>query len=159
PEANQEFVFHRGESRYAMEHQQHRVEAASLASLADDGLDPLKIEASFMRWMERRSWTPIAFSSDLSLWMSADGSVAKAERIRLSNRSSAVRLTIERHLRKVVAILDVELDSTNSVPRLQTIRFEAPERTVEVRLEAVAIQTMRRSDFTPAVFHPDPNLE
>src|SRR5262249_2311165 len=146
-------------SRYAMEHHEHRVETVSLASLAENGLDPVEIEAAFMRWMERRPWTPIAFSSDLSLWTAGDGSVAKAEKVYLANRIPAIRRTDERRNQRVVAVLSVELDSNSFRPRLQTIRFETSERTVEVRLEAVAIQPMRRSEFTAAIFRPDPGLE
>lgn len=66
-----------------------------------------------------------------------------------------IRITAQRRSRKMVALLMVEVDSDSYRPRLQTIRFETPERTIEFRLTATAIQPILRSELSAAVFRPD----
>ncbi len=158
PAESREFVY-RGGSKPVVERQEHRIEAASLTSLAENGLDPDQIESTFVNWMESRSWNPISLSSDISIWAAEDGTVAAAERLTGHDGEPLIRITARRKTRTLVAVLSLDVDSTNYQPRLETIRFETADRTVEFRLAADSIQEVSRAELSPAVFRPDPSLE
>lgn len=155
PAAGTEFVYRPAVSPAVVQQGPHHEESGALESLADSGLDPAELEAAFLRWLESRSWNPISFASDISSWAATDGSIASAERLRAGDGTPLIRITAERKSRKMVALLTVEVDSDSYRPRLQTIRFETPERTIEFRLTATAIQPIRRSELNAAVFRPD----
>jgi hypothetical protein len=156
PSADAEFVYRRAGSARVVKQRPHREEAVALESLADYGLDSAQLEDTFLHWLESRSWTPVSFAADISLWTGADGSVAAAERVQGTDGTPMIRITAQRKSRKMVAVLAVEVDSRNYRPRLQTIRFETAERAIEFRLSATAIQPIRRTEMDAGVFRPDP---
>ncbi len=158
PAKSREFVYRGGGNRL-VERQQHRIEAASLTSLAANGLDPDQIESTFLNWMESRSWNPISLSSDISIWAAEDGTVAAAERLTGHDGTPLIRITARRKTRTLVAVLSLDVDSSNYQPRIETIRFETADRTVEFRLAADSIREVSRAELSPAVFRPDPSLE
>ena len=155
PSAATEFLYRPAVSPAVVQQSPHHEKTTELESLADHGLDPTELEAAFLRWLESRSWSPISFASDISSWTAADGSIASAERLRAGDGTQMIRITAERKSRKMIALLMVEVDSKSYRPRLQTIRLETPERTIEFRLTATDIQPIRRSDLSAAVFRPD----
>lgn len=158
PSPDTEFVYRPAVTAEVLKQQPHRGQLMSLESLADHGLDPAELEAAFMHWLESRSWNPISFASDISQWAAEDGSVATAERLRGEDGTPMIRITAQRSSRKMVAVLTVEVDSSSYRPRLQTIRFETPERAIEFRLAATNIQLIRRTEMAASVFRPDQNV-
>jgi hypothetical protein len=159
PSADTEFVYRGAVSSGVLKQAPHREETMALESLADYGLDPVQLEAAFVHWLESRSWNAISFASDISQWTAEDGSMASAEGMRGADGTPMIRITAQRKSRKMVAILIVDVDSSSYRPRLQTIRFETPERAIEFRLAATAIQPIRRTEIDSGVFQPDPGLE
>ncbi|MCC7153182.1 MAG: hypothetical protein IT161_01330 [Bryobacterales bacterium] len=151
-----EYIYRPSSAANARREQRHRVEDESLTDLAAGGLEPAQIEASFLRWLERRSWRPISFASGVSNWVSADGTTAHAEQILGSKNERMIRVTAERRSRRLVAILNVELDAGSYRPRLQKIRFETPEHTVELSLTALAVNSVSSRDVAAAVQSADP---
>jgi hypothetical protein len=158
PAESREIVYHQG-GKHLVERQRHAVEAASLASLAEHGLESDQIESAFMHWIESRSWSPISLSSDISAWVATDGTIATAERLSHGDGKPSIRITARRKTRTMVAVLSLDVDSTNYQPRLETIRFEAADRIVEFRLVADSVRKVSRAELSPAVFRPDPALE
>ncbi len=157
PSSDTEFSYRPAVSREVLKQRPHREEAMPLESLADYGLDPAELERAFIRWLENRSWTPISFASDISQWVSGDGALATAERVRGEDGTPTIRITAQRRSRKMVAVLTVDVDSHSYWPRLQAIRFETPERAIEFRLRATSIQPVRRTEMSAGVFSPDAN--
>ncbi len=158
PSSDTEFVYRPAVSSEVLKQHPHREEVRSLESLADFGLDPAELEGAFMHWLESRSWNPISFASDISRWAAEDASVATAERMPGEDGTPMIRITAQRRSRKMVAVLTVEVDSHSYWPRLQAIRFETPERSIEFRLAATSIQPVRRTEMAASVFQPDPSV-
>jgi hypothetical protein len=154
PSADTEFVYRAALSSQVRKQQPHREEVVALESLADYGMDSVKLEEAFLHWMESRSWSPISFASDFSSWTAEDGSLATAERLPAKDGTPTIRITAQRQSRKMVAVLTVEVDSTSYWPRLQTIRFETDERAVEFRLMATSIRPIQPSEMMASVFLP-----
>jgi hypothetical protein len=159
PSADAEFVYRGAASSQVLKQRPHREETIALESLADYGLDPVQLEAAFVHWLEGRSWNPISFAADISQWTADDGSIASAEGMRSADGTPMIRITAQRKSRKMVAVLTVEVDSSSYRSRLQTIRFETPERAIEFRLSATAIQPIRRTEMNSGVFQPDLGVE
>ena len=109
------------------------------------------MEAQFMRWLEGRPWRPIALLPDVSLWESS-GAVMRVNRI----ASREVRLLVRREQHGVIVEFTAVLGANGSMPRLQTLRVEAPERVVEFQLSSEQVDTSPR--FSPVVFTPDRTL-
>ena len=156
PSSNEEFVYRPAVSSVVRKQHPHREEVVALESLAEYGLGPDELEATFLHWLESRSWSPISFASDIALWASAD--VAAAERLRSEDGTAVLRVTAQRKSGRMVALLAVEVDSQSYRPRLQTIRFETPERTVEFRLAATRIQPIRQREMSANMFRPAPEF-
>jgi len=132
-----------------------RVSAPSddaLDSLGSGDLSPHAIEAAFLRWLESRSWRPISFAADFSLWSRQDGTEMKAERTVRPDGTASIRITARRTSRRVVAVLTIDVDAFSFRPRLETIRFETPERAVELRLAATSITPMPSRELPAEVF-------
>jgi hypothetical protein len=130
-------------------------EQPALAAIAADGLDASHLETGFMRWIESRSWTPVAFTPEISMWSRADGAVARAETIRAADGSALVRITAQRRTRGITVTLTIEADSRTWLPRLQAIRFESAEKVVELRLASERIQPVAETELEDAIFRPD----
>lgn len=158
PAADREFVYRSASERKVVERGGHRTDPGSLDSLAANGLDPAEIESAFIRWMESRSWSAISLTADMSRWAAEDGTTATAERLRARDGAAVIRITARRRSRTMVAVLSVDVDSASYQPRLETIRFETPQRAVEFRLTADSVQEVRRSELSQAIFQPDPDL-
>lgn len=158
PSSDTEFVYRPAASSGVLKQHPHREEAMSLGSLADYGLDPAELEGAFMHWLESRSWSPISFASDISLWAAEDGSIATAERRRGEDGTPMIRITAQRRSREMLAVLTVDVDPNSYWPRLQAIRFETPAQAIEFRLAATSIQPVRRGEMAANVFRPDPNV-
>ncbi len=158
PSADAEFLYRPAVSRSIVRQAPHRTEPVSLASLADYGLEPAQLEAGFMRWLESRSWSAISFASDISLWSAEDGTILRAERVRGGDGNPAVRITAERKSRRLVAVLSVDIDSNSYRPHMQRLRFETPERAVELRLAATSIRPVAPVEVAANVYSPDPKL-
>lgn len=155
PAADREFVYRTAAGR-PVRRQPHRVETPSLAALADDGLDVEQIEAAFIRWMETRDWNPVSFTDGVAAWSASGSTPAVAERINDGGGAPLVRVTVRRQQRQVVAVIMLDVDAGTYTPRLQTIRFETPERAVELQLAASSVEPMTPAELRPALFEPDP---
>ncbi len=155
PAAGAEFVYKPSEARAGVKKIVHAEDAKPLLSLADEGLEPAQIERGFMRWMESRSWTPVAFTPELSVWARKDGAVAGVETLRGPDGKAFVRITARKQTSRLTAILTVDVDIRNWWPKRQAIRFESAQRVVEFLLTSNRIQTLASSEMPDAVFHPD----
>lgn len=155
PSADAEFLYRPAVSQSVIRQSPHRATSVTLVSLADYGLEPEQLESGFMRWLESRSWSAISLASDISVWSAEDGTIVRAERVRGGKGSPTVRITAERKSRRMVAVLTVEVDSNSYWPRIQTLRFETPERTVEFRLAATSIRPVRPAEVASSVYPPD----
>ncbi len=155
PSADAEFLYRPALSQSVTRQSPHQAMPVSLVSLADYGLEPEQLESGFMRWLEGRSWTAISFASDISVWSAEDGTVVKAERVPGDSSGPAVRITAERKSRRMVVILTVDVDSSTYRPRIQKLRFETPERAVEVRLAATNIRPVRPAEVASSAFPPE----
>jgi hypothetical protein len=156
PSSGEEFVYRPAVSSKIQKQSPHREEAVALEALAEYGLAPAELEAAFLRWLERRSWNPISFASDMSTWTSEDGSTAAAQRMRGADGKPVLRITAQRKSHRMVAVVTMEVDSENYWPRLQTIRFETSESAVEFRLAATSIQPIRQAEMNADLFRPAP---
>jgi hypothetical protein len=155
PSADAEFLYRPAQSQSLVRQSPHQAQSVSLVSLADYGLEPEQLESGFMRWLESRSWSAISFASDISVWSAEDGTTVRAERVPGDGGSPAVRLTAQRKSRRMVAILTLDVDSNSYWPRIQTLRFETPERAVEFRLAATSIRPVRPAEVASSVYPPD----
>jgi hypothetical protein len=154
PSADSEFVYEPSE-RGAVKKMVHAVNTQPLLTLADEGFEPAQVERGFMHWMESRSWTPVAFTPELSLWARKDGALAGAETLRGPDGNLFVRITARRQTSSLTAVLTVDVDPRNWWPKRQSIRFESAGRIVELLLTSNRIQPVASADLSDAVFHPD----
>lgn len=131
---------------------------ASLSALADSGLDPQELELEFMKWLGNHRWRPVLLASNLGEFVEESGVALRAERVASEDHGQAIRLTAwrEDQGRRVEVILDV--DARSYRPRLETIRFFAPGRIIELRLVAKRSEPIAPEIMRPELFEPDSNL-
>ena len=158
PSAGAEYVYAPAVSTAAVRQPAHMPQGDSISSLSNGSLDVTQMEAAFSQWLDSRAWHPISFASDLSVWSQQDGTVLRAERLAEPDGSTLVRITAQRTTNRLTAELSVDLDAADYRPRLQTIRFETPERTVEFRLAVTSIRAVGVTQIPPAIFAPDASL-
>lgn len=129
-----------------------------LDSLTQYGLDPAQVETAFLSWLEASAGKPVSFTSDLAVWSHEDGTILNAESVQSEGGGArAVRIIARRDLKTITAILRVDFDAKTYRPRLQTIRFETPERAVEFRLAATEIRRVVSTDVKNPFLSPAPN--
>jgi len=127
---------------------------ASAAAFLDlSGYQMEDLERAFLDWIRSRPWQPIALSANFSLFAGRGGVVLQAERYRAADGTAMIRLTARRALRRVQADFVLEVDAASYRPRLQLVRFENQDRTVELRLSIEQVETARNS-IELAVFEP-----
>lgn len=133
-------------------------EGEGLTSLGEQGVDPAQLEAAFLRWLETRAWRPISLAAPISVWAGRDGTVARAEQIRLAGGEKAVRITVERRSARLAAVLTLEVDAQTYRPRLQRVRYEQRGRVVEFSLKATAARAVEPGEVAAAVERQEPGM-
>ncbi|MEN6537138.1 MAG: hypothetical protein ABFD60_02195 [Bryobacteraceae bacterium] len=130
---------------------QHMPAVQSTADLFAYGLDPTTLEAAFMRWLEHWQGRPVSLSSDFAAFAGRGGVVLTVKRMRSADgvpllRFLAVRAVAGGHIKIVM-----EVDATTWKPRLQCVRFETAEKSVEFRLAMETQQFVPYSSVTSEV--------
>ncbi len=126
-----------------------------LAALADSGLDPQQIEAGFLHWLESRRWRLLSFAEDVAFFAGQGGVAMLVEQLQSADRRPVFRLTARRRTTRLTAELMIQVDADRYWPQLQRIRFETPERAVELELIAERMEIFTPGQLSPAVFEPD----
>jgi hypothetical protein len=130
-------------------------ESGSLAQLSADGVDPNRIAAAFMRWLQSRRWRPISLTHDMSLLLDETGVTLRSERVRAEDGKPAIRLSAQRAQAGLRLEMILEVDAESYRPRLERIRFEADGRAVELLLTLDRQESVPLQRVVPAVFQPD----
>ena len=130
--------------------------APSLANLlSEQSLELGGIEAGFVQWLEGRTWDPISFAKGIEQWSSEDGIALRAEEIRVAGAPPLIRISAEKSTRQMVSVWSVSFDSKDYRPKLETIRFTTPERTVELRLTPRMIRPVSEEELSASIFEPE----
>jgi hypothetical protein len=127
-------------------------------SISEDGFDPDKLQRGFVRWVEGQRWQTLSLSSGLAVFISENGIMLRAERTRDASGRSLIRLRAGRDNqgRKVEISLDIDPESYR--PIKETIRFQASDEAVEVRLFPERTEGLVADQVRPALFEPDGDL-
>ncbi len=158
PRQGQEFAYDPGMAPGVVSVAERRAKAVSLAQLSPEGLGVDQIEAGFLRWLQGRRWRPIAFASDLAVFLDEDGVMLRAERIRSEEGEPAIRLSAQRANARLRVEMVLEVDIRTYRPRLERIRFTDGDREVELCLAVERDEAVPLQRLTPTVFQPDATL-
>ncbi len=99
-----------------------------------------------MHWMESRSWTAVSFEPEAAEWMSSEGATSRVESIAGQDGSRQIRLTVNRQLNGVSAMLTVDFDRTTLQPRRMAIQIESGGRVAALRVIAKAVRRIQPSE-------------
>src|SRR5262249_37571573 len=89
---------------------------------------------------------------------SQSGVVLRAESLVSADGLQIVRLTARRGEPGRVVDVMLEVDEETGRPRMQTIRFSSPQRTVELRLAAERTEEFADAQLSAEMSEPDPGL-
>ncbi len=106
----------------------------SMADLHAYGLDPATLEAAFVRWLEHWQGRPISLSSDFLAFAGRGGVVLTMKRARSADGDPLYRLSAVRVAPGMRIEIVMHVDARTWKPRLQCVRFDTPQRSVEFRL-------------------------
>jgi hypothetical protein len=123
----------------------------AMLRVGDADLD--EIAQAFLEWVRRRPWQPVVLSDDLIQLESEDGTNIKAERLHAADGSPSFQITAEREARGVRVRFLLVLDPQSYRPRIEVVRFEKGQKSVELRLRVESLE-LGEGQRQPAVFVP-----
>jgi hypothetical protein len=132
--------------------------ALTAADLATEGWTIEELEGALIAWLQSRPWRSVSFTSDLAVFSAGEGGSLAAERVRASDGRVILRLVARRQTARYTAELVVELDPSNYLPRMQSVRFQAAEHAVELRIVADRLEPLAPAQMKAALFRPDAGL-
>ncbi|MCP5118743.1 MAG: hypothetical protein GY953_48650, partial [bacterium] len=133
-------------------------ESWSLTELSRLGLMIEDLEAGFVQWLESRWWRPFSVASDISSFVSQEGVHLEVSALEADAGERHFRLTARRTEDELTVEVVVDVDAGTYQPRLQTIRFETPDRAAEISLVAERVETIATPYLTASLFRPDQYL-
>lgn len=151
----QEYVYSPAVSRQAVARRHPALLLRTLADLWAFGLDPERLEAAMIEWLASRSWRPVSFAREFYLLANEKGVALWVEHARSDGREPVVRLLARRNTTRGVVELVLEMAPGSYRPRLQGIRFETPDRMVELRMIPERTENVSTERFVQAMFLPN----
>lgn len=123
-------------------------DGVSLLDPAAGALTVEGLERAFFEWLRAHDWQPAAGLSEV---FSRDGTRLQVERL----DSGGLRMRASRSGRAVRADFTVEVEAGSFRPKLQVLRFETDERTMEIRVASDRLEVVPMARVNAAVFEPD----
>jgi hypothetical protein len=158
PTQGQEYVYSAGAKLRSMSSSAVKQKPLTIEDVGINGISPEEIRRGFMSWLESQDWRPVSLSSGMAAFVARTGVVLRAARIRTSDGHETVRLTAEHTGRGLKVEMRMDVDAGSDRPLIQTIRFEAAGRIVELKLVAEQTGRLALDQIDARVFEPDSNL-
>jgi len=117
-------------------------------------LDLPDLERALLSWLVSRDWAPIALSTEVAVFAASDAAVLRAERFECGDGRPCIRLSARKTIGNVTIEFAVEAEESSRKPRVQYIRYENPERALELRIHPLPVQDALALPFDP----PEPVL-
>jgi len=154
PTEDTSFVYRGGSGAHRAEPYRHTGGRVSLIHVVEAGDNAEALERGFMRWLETREWRPLSLSSELALFTNEEGALFRAEPVAGPEGDERIRLTAFRRGPGFTVEIVVELDRRTYRPQVKRIRYESPERSLELifvarPVEFVSPQVVKASLFRP----------
>ena len=158
PDNQSEYVYQAGNSAAVAKRSAGHHHDRLIDTIGETGLEAEQVEASFVRWLESRSWRPISLSADLALLSHRDDTLLRMERITNPAGVSVLRVTASRTTdNQVVARVTLEIDAASYRPKLETLQLEQNGRQIELRLSVTAIEEVPPATLAEVTFRPPPS--
>jgi hypothetical protein len=147
PEPSRQYIYNPLRADRAIRVSRTETKARWSTILFREGLNLEDLEAGLVEWIEKRQWEPLAMSSGVALFVSQEGATLHAEvfdkrRLRLSAVKVVGRITV---------VFTLEVDAPGYQPRLQSIRYESPARTLELTFVPEMAGDVMVTSFEPPI--------
>ena len=129
-----------------------------LLQIVERGGDTRALERAFLEWVESREWRPVSLTADLGVYASQEGAIFQAEPIATRGGEERIRLVLRRTLRDATVEVVVEVDARTYEPRMRRMRYESPNRSVELVFVASAAEYVSAELVEASLFRPSPSL-
>ncbi len=148
PAPGRQFVY-RARTAQVVSFSRREAEARWDGILLRDGLTLEDLEAGLLTWLENRPWRPVSFASGIAVLATADGAALSVEEIRSDSGQRLIRLRAGKRAGSVTVEFTLDVNERTYKPELQSIRYESPARTLELRLYSEPAGPVMPVSFEP----------